>query len=66
MTEIEKMETLLTTHHYKATSSSGGSARNAQRARCTAGRLAHANGPHAKGHQDVLVVPGRSFVTATL
>ncbi len=39
---------------------------NAQRARCTAGRLAHAIGPHPESYQDALVVLGRSFVTVTL
>ncbi len=39
---------------------------NAQRARCTAGRLAHTTEPQAKTHQDALVVLGTSFVSATL
>ncbi len=39
---------------------------NAQRARCTAGRLAHSIGPHPKSYQDALVVLGTSFVIVTL
>ena len=65
MTETEKMGFFLKTHRCKATSSFGGSARNAQRARCTAGRLAHTFEPPAKSQQDALVVLGSSFVSAT-
>jgi len=60
------MEIFLITRHYEATSSFGGSAINAQRARCTAGRLAQSIGPHPKIHQDALAVLGTSFVSATL
>ncbi len=66
MTETEEVETSLTTQHYEATSSFGGSAMHAQRARCTAGRLAQTVEPPAKSQQDVLAVLGRSFVSATL
>ena len=61
MTETEKMETLLTTHPYKATSSFDGSA---QRARCTAGRPRHAVETQATNRQDALVVMGTSCVSA--
>ena len=66
MTRTEKLETFPRTRHYKVTSLFGGSAMNAQRARCTAGRLGLTLGPHPKSHQDALVVLGTSFVTATL
>jgi len=66
--EIENFPDIvrLTTRHYAAASSSGGSAMNAPRSRCTAGRLAQLIEPHRKSQQDALVVLGRSFVTATL
>ncbi len=65
MIETEKMETFLTTHHYKATSSFGGSAMHAQRAGCTAGRLLHTvEQGKPKRQQDALVVLGSSFVSA--
>ena len=41
MTETGKMATSLTTQHCAVPSSFGGDAMNAQRARCTAGRLLH-------------------------
>jgi len=66
MTGMEKMETFLTTRHYKATSSFGGAAKSVQRARCTAGRLGHSIEPYKKSQQDALVVLGTSFVSATL
>ena len=58
--------TFLTTQHYEARSSFGGGAMNAQRARCTAGKLGLPLGPHRKTRQDALVVLGASFVSATL
>ena len=64
MIETEKMETFLTTHHYKATSSFGGSAMHAQRAGCTADRLLHTvEQGRPKRQQDALVL-GSSFVSA--
>ncbi len=66
MTETEKMEIFLTTRHYEVTSSFGGSAMNAQRARCTTGRFGHSTEHYAKSQQDALVVLGTSFVSATL
>ena len=56
----------LTTRHYAAVSSFGGSAMNAQKARCTAGRLAHTIEPPAKSQQDALAVLGTSFVSVIL
>ena len=60
------MGIFLKTHRYAVTSSFGGSARNVQRARYTAGRLRHTTEPQAKSQQDALVVLGASFVSATL
>ncbi len=66
MTEIERVKTSPTTRHYAAARSFGGSARNVQRARCTAGRLGQPIEPHRKTHQDAHVALGTSFVSATL
>ena len=66
MTRTEKMEYFLTTRHYAVASSFGGSAMNAQRARCTAGRLAQSIEPHPKNSEDALIVLVTSSVSATL
>ncbi len=66
MTRTEKIEYFLTTRHYAVASSFGGSARNAQRASYTAGRLAQSIEPHPKSSEDALVVLSTSFVSATL
>ncbi len=66
MTETERVETSLTTQHYEAASSFGGSAGIAQRARCTAGRLGQTTGRLARGHQDALTVLEKKCVNATL
>ncbi len=63
MTETSRMETLLTTRHYKATSSFFGVAESVQRARYTAGGLWQANESLAA---DALFVPGKGFASATL
>ncbi len=47
MTETEKVETSLTTRHFKAASLFGGTAVNVPKARCTAGRLRLPLGPYA-------------------
>ena len=61
MTETKKMDTTLTIQCYKAASSFGGTAMNAQ----TAGRLAQTVETIAKSQVDALVVLGASFVSAT-
>ena len=66
MTETARTEIFLTTHHYEAASSFGGSAKNAQRARFTAGRLRLSLELYSKGQQDALVALGTSFVSATV
>ncbi len=59
-------ETFLTTRHYEAASSFGGSAVNVPLARCTFGRLAQLIEPNATSQQDALIVLGTSFVSVTL
>ena len=56
MTETEKMETTLTTQHYQATSSFGGSAMNAHRERSRAGKPAQKIEPLPKSQQGALTV----------
>ena len=59
------MATSLTTRHYEAANSFGGSAINVARARCTAGRLGLTL-VLANYQQDAPIVLGTSFVSATL
>ncbi len=65
MIKTEKMVISLTTQRCKAASSFGGAAMNVHKARCTAGRLLHTIERPARRQEDVLVVLGTSFVSAT-